>query len=859
MEQDEAIDENKGLEKEKTANNRKNNRARKGIGTLWDNIKGAIKGNVKDIFIMKTKLTIYVIIGIMVFFALIVEGDAEDTSATSSSSIGSVYSSGTAPASPSNPTKPGADTTEVTIDISEVSKELYENTGSLLLATDAEIEGMKNTFLTSIENSRPGYYEALSTVYSGKTSNTVANKVVNITTNFNANETTEVPKVTNSVVKVAGAASASDEKTIYEHILSTEKYNFNNIIWRSFQKSGGGLTSSNVKLRVDSDSKLIYPESDPGATNNDKLDLDFYISRVRPYLQSWYIPFDMAIGTIDSQAYKSLNADFAYEIITSAYHEIVFDRYKIENLDRTTNYLVYDQTTTTSVTIRTCATYEVPLAGGRRTVQKKLCTDKTENSITTKKDIRQKAVSAPDKSSYSWTYLISMAKMFDKVISTEYEFTPYYEYSTDNYNNYIEKKGAYKDITVEEYRESERTNSRADSFTTEDKDYNDEIIRTLINKSDWNENYYRASLPDGAKMIDEPESKIIRRVQTTVRNGKEYTDKYSWTDTLKFSGTSSGIYNIDSVKNVTDDDLSSKDQKYYNDIYQEQELNLIDLMNADNEIYERYLEREYRNKDTTNIGINKASLDISYNVLKEDLTDLAEAYPLSGLRYGSSLDILEGLYLGNIAAAGGVNEAMVMAAESHLGYTLADMMAIDKYGIFGKGHWCAMYVSYCMRLIEEQMGIEIPIPTYYSCTEFWKANHLKPGYFDVKEWVEVHQHTSERCNKIGENDNNIAPLASIQPGDIIFFCWEKNSDSQNWRDHTAIVKSVEKDASGNVISVTTLDGNTGGTDTADSYEYSSVNEKTKVAGGGIYTGLSSIASFVSVSTVLAEAEKGNVW
>jgi len=41
----------------------------------------------------------------------------------------------------------------------------------------------------------------------------------------------------------------------------------------------------------------------------------------------------------------------------------------------------------------------------------------------------------------------------------------------------------------------------------------------------------------------------------------------------------------------------------------------------------------------------------------------------------------------------------------------------------------------------------------------------------------------------------IAPISNIQPGDIVLFSWKGDENPGN-RDHTAIVKSVEKDDEG---------------------------------------------------------------
>jgi len=886
--------------KDVAAENKKNKRPRKAIGNLLDNIKGAFRGNAKDIFVLKAKLIIYGIIAVIVFFALIIEGIAEETSATARNEVNEYYSNS-----------------------DSESAKLYNSTGSLSLSTNNELKDITNNYLSEIKKTNESYYDAFNTEYSGKQSNTVANKVSHVTTNFESKETATIDVITDRAPYISGAASPLDKRTIYEHILRTEKYNFNNIIWRSFVKSGSGLTKSSMSFRLDEESGLVYPASDPNASNNDDLDLNFFLTKVRPYLQSWYIPFNLIIGTQDAQNAANLNTDFAYEIITSAYHEIVLDRYKLENLTRETNYLIYDKTTITTTTTRKCDTYKITENVERKqgsacnkddydkglcedsvmnvtipctdadidtgvcyiedesgnyptktvscndewykgcsygvlkqdvtetvTTDKKYCIDTVSTDSHEQKDVRESINTKTDTITYSWNYVISSAKMLDKVISYQYNFQPFYQYSLTNYNNFIAKKGEYSNMTVADFRELEQNKSKAIEFTVNEQEYNDAEVKEDVKNAGWNKSYVINKIPEGAVKVEgTTESKQVVKTVEIVKEGKKYTDTYNWSDTLNFAGTKSGIYNVDSVKDVTGDDLTSDDYSYYNSIYAYKELNLIDLMNSNNELYENYVEVEDRSSQTNNIGIRRDALDISYNVLENSLRTLAQTYPITGLMYGSSFNILEGLNLGAVVAAGTVNDAIVVTADAHLGYDLNQMLSLNTYGTFFRNHWCAMFVSYCMRTVEDKTGVTIPIPNYTGCSTFWRNNHTKPGFYDVQEWVEVNPNASLK----NTDPANIAPMAAIQPGDIILYSW----DSNGIRNHTAIVKSVEKDSNGNVISITTIDGNWEGN---GDYNKSKVKYAKHTAGGGSsYTNLSSIASFVSVSTVLAEAEQGNIW
>ena len=321
---------------QRAVRNRKRNSGRKLIGNLKDNIVGALQGNAKDIFVLKMKAIFFVILAVLIIFVLIVEAVAEDTSTKAKDAAVATFSESTSKAA-----------------------ELFKSTGSLILATDDELDQIKKDFFAAIKDTNRPYYKAFNTKYKNKDSVSVANKVKHITTNFESDETAEVDQITATVKDKFGAVSPKDNRTIYDHILRTEKYNFNNIIWRSFVKSGGGVAEASIDYTVDSDTGLKYPKIDTGAVDGDTYDLEFFINKMRPFLQTWYIPFDIIIGTEDAQSKQNLNTDLAYEIITSAYHEIVSDRYKLEELNRTTNYLVYDKTTTTKSTTRKCAYYKL--------------------------------------------------------------------------------------------------------------------------------------------------------------------------------------------------------------------------------------------------------------------------------------------------------------------------------------------------------------------------------------------------------------------------------------------------------------------------------------------------------------------
>ena len=63
------------------------------------------------------------------------------------------------------------------METSTPASELYEVTGSLLLATGDDITKIKDNYIETIKGTKTTYSELLQKEYSGKESNTVANRV----------------------------------------------------------------------------------------------------------------------------------------------------------------------------------------------------------------------------------------------------------------------------------------------------------------------------------------------------------------------------------------------------------------------------------------------------------------------------------------------------------------------------------------------------------------------------------------------------------------------------------------------------------------------------------------------------------
>lgn len=220
--------------------------------------------------------------------------------------------------------------------------------------------------------------------------------------------------------------------------------------------------------------------------------------------------------------------------------------------------------------------------------------------------------------------------------------------------------------------------------------------------------------------------------------------------------------------------------------------------------------------------------EIQYN---ED--DVAIADEVITAYYSQEYGLVGGASVRDFVAAGDTNESVVNFAAQFNGKKLAYMMAIDDTNTFWANEWCAMFVSYCMK------KASVPVTSFSSCSVFWNQCKSKPGFYDISG--------SKNGGYITSDPNHIATYKQIQPGDILLFRWDGATTP---RSHTGICKSVEKDASGNVTSITVIEGNTG----SGGYNNTKVSIKTYNTAS-----MKNIVSFVSISKVIAENERGNSW
>jgi len=104
--------------------------------------------------------------------------------------------------------------------------------------------------------------------------------------------------------------------------------------------------------------------------------------------------------------------------------------------------------------------------------------------------------------------------------------------------------------------------------------------------------------------------------------------------------------------------------------------------------------------------------------------------------------------------AGDLNESIVNFATQFEGYKLADMERVDTFNTFWGAHWCAMFVTHCMR------SAGVPI-AFSSCTSF-RAFCLRydvPGFYDIGDRASF----ASISGYITSDRNQVATYNYIQP------------------------------------------------------------------------------------------------
>lgn len=520
--------------------------------------------------------------------------------------------------------------------LSEESKEAaeyYNATGSYLLSTRDDLKQIAELFFEKNETKNSVLYTQMSK---------------------------NMPKVH---IPNGKKQDINEKKTVYEHILCAEKYNFNNINWRAYNR-GKGKYEKLKKLTIDSTTGLEYPQEKQEGLNK----LKFYADMVRPYLQIWLIPFSFAGSYINSDETADINTQFAYEILKEAYHKITMDRYELETLTKVSayeNYTIYRNSKTTQTE---CKVYELEVSyqhyytRGQLTKIQRItvytgCNDTTKREDKVKVEEHIETIADAKEISKTTTtnvsYLLSKALLFDKKIEKDITYTNYDLANPDSRQDIDEEineplaKESLRDtnyIKTNNYCIIRGANQRHNDYVFDLGDSRDSQYYSQNRES------FRKELHRQLEKAETSSTRQIIKATTeseTFKEGTKTTVTEKFWDKLSINDVKTESYTLDDLKKYLNKDeygekkefnFVSTEETYYENLAKAEKLNRIDFINANKNIIKEYARGQDISSD--NLGYTRNALFFGYEALKDNLNKQLSQYPNS-IKYGTSLGIEE--------------------------------------------------------------------------------------------------------------------------------------------------------------------------------------------------------------------------
>lgn len=409
------------------------------------------------------------------------------------------------------------------------------------------------------------------------------------------------------------AFSINGKRTLYEHILRTEKYNFNTINWHQI---GHNVPDTEQQTEYIVDRELVVPKG----TDDDKLAL--LMDLTSPYLLTNNIPFGMLSGLIANSTSNSATEEagfsekFVYQVLKETLTKMTVYKYGVSKVKVGTAFEEY-----TRVPMQ--QTITLKLNGDNVIVSSAASPVQTGDGTPVKTD--ETRYKDDEFSSEDYWY-VTHAKTFDNEIINEYEYkqysdADYHNLVNPNSNNLVNTESIDR-IIGSKYNSGDVYMSLAKFLTTQ----TDDFITALFN-----EGYVTIQ-------IDYQEEIGQKKYYE-----KEWTDKLTSKKCEVKALTYSDIieYNTkqdDEFKNIiTDKRIVSEEEFKYDESankdyerYQEEDksnylygLNMIDFLNSNPGIYNKYLFNESARYSEFK-GVDRNALKEGYRQVRNILNTLSD-------------------------------------------------------------------------------------------------------------------------------------------------------------------------------------------------------------------------------------------
>lgn len=407
------------------------------------------------------------------------------------------------------------------------------------------------------------------------------------------------------------AFSVNAKRTLYEHILRTEKYNFNAINWK---QQGHNSEARDMSTSVLVDRELVVP------SGTDEEQLAMLMDLTSPFLLTNNIPFGMLSGLVMNSTSNSANEEagfsekFVYEVLKESLTKMTVYKYTVSSVKVNTAYEEYTKVKfNQNLTVKlddgklkiVSASNPVPEGEGE---QVKTNEERYQNDTTNTEDY----------------WYVTHAKTFDNEITNEFEFE---SYSEDDYNNLknpdsntlvateaIDRVQGKRYVAGEEYLNFESYfNTHLDDWVTLLSGGTVQMTVSYTQESG-QKKYYEKEWKD---KLQSKKSEVRALTYSDVIN-------YNTVNDTEFSK-----YETDKTLVDKDDIENDEDIKIY-EKYQEEDkqnglygLTMIDILNSNPGVYNKYLASS-KSRYSKYTGVSRIRVKEGYRQIKTMLDVLAD-------------------------------------------------------------------------------------------------------------------------------------------------------------------------------------------------------------------------------------------
>lgn len=454
----------------------------------------------------------------------------------------------------------------------------------------------------------------------------------------------------NETNKNSRVVSPDDRVSLYEHMMLTSKYNFNQIKWKHY---GHGIDGSDSPLQNNNTIGIRYPSDQNGTSYSTFLDM------TNKYLLSYEVPMSIYSGLISNNNMDQHGAaEMAYAISKYALTDMTVNRYDCQRYDITTSYDISDFTKLQDSFSVSISSYNVHVVDevdsqgnevrshdetrynfsynegslssenlGTRNVNSRF------NDATGAEDNMKEDVEVPGAVSITNKYFVKEALCLDVKITCEIMYEKYLQEDVDNRRNADEEYVA-KEEPIDTYIGEGRI----------------ETVQGVNAEGQTDRNGYLNQIASAynCDIIDEGGTVTFKsKNQYEHKVGTKYFIKRAWEDTVAATSGKNEPYKVEDLEKFNEEfsegpvskadfEAATTDYGYYKSLEDEKELNRIDFINSNPTIFNRYMSTI--EPDSKYIGYRREYMrNSSYKDLQKSLEELYDTHTTYPYEWGKTL------------------------------------------------------------------------------------------------------------------------------------------------------------------------------------------------------------------------------